>query len=106
VQKNYSWSSHQNILHNHIQQIIIPKHQTAAKVVNYINHMTNLLFLFLIALIIPPRVHAYLDPGTGSYVFQIILVSFLTVLYATKSKWKTFIDFLRKLLKRNDKADN
>ena len=32
-------------------------------------------------------VHAYLDPGTGSYLFQIGLASLFGVLFALKTYW-------------------
>ena len=33
-------------------------------------------------------VYAYLDPGTGSYVFQILMATSLGVLYAIKLFWR------------------
>lgn len=32
-------------------------------------------------------VHAYLDPGTGSYIFQIALASLFGLLFALKTYW-------------------
>ena len=35
------------------------------------------VLLFLINLLSPLRAHAYLDPGTGSYVFQLLIAALL-----------------------------
>ena len=46
---------------------------------------------FIIALVlvfvVPPRAHAYLDPGTGSYVVQILIATLLGGVVAFKSYW-------------------
>ncbi len=59
------------------------------------------LALGLSALIIPPA-EAYIDPGTGSYVFQIIVATLFGGLYALKLYWQQFKDFLTGKKKTDD----
>ena len=47
----------------------------------------------LVILMFPQTTHAYLDPGTGSYLFQIILAAFVGAAFTIKIYWtkvKTF----------------
>jgi hypothetical protein len=41
--------------------------------------------------------YAYLDPGTGSYIFQIIIAFMIGGLYAVKLFWNKIIFFFRNL---------
>jgi hypothetical protein len=36
----------------------------------------SVVFTMILAVIFPPRAHAYLDPGTGSYLLQITAAVF------------------------------
>jgi hypothetical protein len=54
-----------------------------------------LAFVFLAGLLFPRCAHAYLDPGTGSYVLQILLAAFLGASVALKIYWKKVTAFLR-----------
>jgi len=45
-----------------------------------------------------PEVHAYLDPGTGSMVLQILLASILGFLFTLKTYWWKFKEFLKNLV--------
>jgi len=36
---------------------------------------------------LPPRAYAYLDPGTGSYILQIVMASLLGSIFALKLCW-------------------
>ena len=33
--------------------------------------------------------HAYIDPGTGSYVLQVVLASILAAAFVVKSTWRS-----------------
>jgi hypothetical protein len=47
-----------------------------------------LLLAFALICIAPPRhAHAYIDPGTGNYLFQILLTSVFGALFALKIFW-------------------
>jgi len=41
----------------------------------------------------------YLDPGTGSYIFQILIAGFLGMVVAIKTSWGKISKFARKILK-------
>ena len=41
----------------------------------------------LVAFVFSHDVHAYLDPGTGSLVFQTVVAAFAAAAYAIRSYW-------------------
>jgi hypothetical protein len=43
------------------------------------------VFVILALLAFPAPVHAYLDPGTGSFIFQIAIASGLGIIFAFKN---------------------
>lgn len=53
-----------------------------------------LIFFFIIG---QKRAYAYLDPGSSSFIFQIIIAGFLTGLYFLKRFWVTIKNFFIKL---------
>ena len=57
------------------------------------------LFLFF-----PATAQAYIDPGTGSYVLQLLLAGFLGALFALKVFWRRVVGFLRDPFGRRGKA--
>jgi hypothetical protein len=63
--------------------------------------LKRLVSLFILAsfvfLLFPRFVNAYIDPGTGSYVFQVILAAIVGSLFALKIYWRKIILFLKKL---------
>ena len=48
--------------------------------------------------------HAYMDLGTGSYIFQLLVAGFLGVLFALKMYWQSVKNALRNLFSRNRNA--
>lgn len=44
-----------------------------------------IIFLLLLFFIIPFPVDAYIDPGTGSYFFQVVIASALGVFFTVRS---------------------
>ena len=52
---------------------------------------------------LPRTAHAYLDPGSGSYLLQILLAFFLGALFVAKRYWHKLKDFLVKLFKHGNK---
>jgi hypothetical protein len=48
-----------------------------------------------------PFVFAYLDPGTGSYVFQLALAGVLGAAYALKQSWSNLRQHARQLFARD-----
>ena len=61
------------------------------------------LFLALLSLIFPTQVHAYLDPGTGSYLLQIMTAALFGGAFLVKTWWKDIKLFFTKLTSRKDK---
>ncbi len=61
--------------------------------------------LVLSLLAIPVDSHAYLDPGTGSYVLQMIIAGLLGAAFAIKMSWFRIKRFLSGLFSRNDRND-
>jgi hypothetical protein len=49
--------------------------------------LSPLFLLTLLVAAIPGTAHAYLDPGTGSYLLQLLIGSLLGGLYAVKLLW-------------------
>ncbi|MCG9966648.1 hypothetical protein L9W92_01075 [Pelotomaculum terephthalicicum JT] len=47
----------------------------------------------LIAL--PQYAFAYVDPGTGSYILQILLAGIIGIPFIIKSKWNKIISFFK-----------
>ncbi len=46
-------------------------------------------------LLLAAPAHAYLDPGTGSYVFQMVVAALVTAGFVLKSVWRRLRDRLR-----------
>lgn len=65
----------------------------------YVTSLVKILVvLFLVSLIFPPRAYAYLDPGTGSYILQLVLAALLGAAFAIKVFWKRIKAFVIDLL--------
>ena len=56
-------------------------------------------------LIFPLKVYAYLDPGTGSYIFQLIIAAFVGGLFAAKLFWNKIKIFLKNLFSKGEKLE-
>jgi len=56
----------------------------------------------------PGDAYAYLDPGTGSYIFQILIAVFLGGLFAIKLFWGRIKNFCLRLMgkKVDEDTDN
>ncbi|KKU87299.1 MAG: hypothetical protein UY16_C0031G0003 [Candidatus Gottesmanbacteria bacterium GW2011_GWA2_47_9] len=69
------------------------------------------LFILLLSFLLVPayskKVNAYLDPGTGSYLFQILLGVFFGGLFSIKFFWKKIKTFFYKkfFLPHTSKSD-
>ena len=61
-----------------------------------------LAVLFLV-LLLPRDAHAYLDPGTGSYVLQMIIAGVLGAAFAIKMSWFRIKRFFTGMFSRNDR---
>lgn len=66
------------------------------------------LYIFLIvsnilALIYTDTSYAYIDPGTGSYVFQIIIAFFIGALFAVKQYFHRIKLFIMNMFNRGER---
>ncbi len=75
----------------------------------YMRFIFLLVGIFLLA---PKMTHAYLDPGTGSFIFQVIIASFLAVVVSFKKAWLYIVKpfkkvkmFIDKIFSKKDIAD-
>jgi hypothetical protein len=64
--------------------------------------ITILVALVLACLAFPRPAYAYLDPGTGSYILQLILAALLGAAFAVKLFWKDVKAFFGKLFSRQE----
>jgi len=59
----------------------------------------------LFCLAFPSFAYAYLDPGTGSYIFQLIIADTVGLLFAAKVYWRRIKGFFTGLFSRDKKMD-
>lgn len=70
----------------------------------YFKSFTMLAVLFaLFYLMLPQKAYAYLDPGTGSYILQLIIASLLGASFAIKVFWKSIKTFFANFLSKGKK---
>lgn len=56
----------------------------------------SLIFAAIITIALPGLAYAYLDPGTGSYFFQLMLGFLVGAAFTVKLYWQKIISFLTK----------
>ncbi len=57
-------------------------------------------------LILPQSAYAYLDPGAGSYILQMIAATLFVGLFAVKNFWKQIKNFFSRLFSKKDEKEN
>jgi len=60
-----------------------------------------LLCVLIVGLAVPEPVYAYLDPGTGSYVFQLVIGVIVAALFMLRGYWGKVREFAIHLLHRS-----
>ena len=70
----------------------------------FVRLLSIFLLVTLFCLIFPYRVYAYLDPGSGSYILQLVLAGLLGGFFVIKSYWKKLKYFLLNLFFRQRKG--
>lgn len=60
------------------------------------------LLSFSLSLLFPSPAHAYLDPGTGSVILQVVLAGILGAVFTLKSYWRAVKASIGKLFKKSD----
>jgi hypothetical protein len=61
--------------------------------------------MILILLFFPKTAFAYLDPGSGSFIFQILLAGLLGILFAIKLYWSKIKNQVNKLFSVTTKSE-
>jgi hypothetical protein len=51
-------------------------------------------------------IFAYIDPGTGSYMLQLLIAAFIGISFAIKVYWKKIKTFLSGIFKKNPGDDS
>ena len=69
---------------------------------NYKLIVIYLIIVISLFTIFPKRTYAYLDPGSGSLIFQIIIGGLIGGLFGIKMFWKNIKSFFLKLFGGND----
>ena len=54
-----------------------------------------IILVLLLSLVLASRVHAYIDPGTGSYIIQVAIAAVLTGLVVLKHSWHRVRGFFK-----------
>lgn len=66
---------------------------------------SNLLLLIIFFLVVSTKnAYAYLDPGTGSFILQVVAASALGGLFAIKTFWGNITTFFSNVLSKNKKT--
>ena len=65
----------------------------------------TLAVLLLGLALLPGLAQAYLDPGTGSYVLQILIGALLGGLFAIGIFWRRVVAFVRRIFTRSGDKD-
>jgi hypothetical protein len=61
--------------------------------------MTKILFVSILALVVfASPAYAYLDPGTGSMIIQLVVAGVLGALFTIKTWWRFICDFAKRLV--------
>jgi hypothetical protein len=69
---------------------------------NYFKILSWAFFLFALALMLPVRqAQAYLDPGTGSYMIQLIIAGVAGALISVKMFWRHIKYFFVRIFYKN-----
>jgi hypothetical protein len=61
------------------------------------------VILLCICITLPRKALAYLDPGTGSYLFQVLIAVGLGAIFMVKTYWSRIKQFLSKKREQDDK---
>ncbi len=64
------------------------------------------LVVGFIFVLFPSSSYAYLDPGTGSYVFQMMIAGLISCAYIGKIYFYNIKKFFKKIFSRNVKDDD
>lgn len=66
----------------------------------FISALTALIVL--LSGIFEKKAYAYLNPGTGSYIFQLLMAAVIGGLFAVKLYWNRIVSFFKDLFSKKD----
>lgn len=73
---------------------------------SYFKLLISVFALFILFYFInPQKVHAYIDPGTGSMLIQVLIALFFGALFAIKMFWKRIKIFFNGLVSTGSKRE-
>lgn len=73
---------------------------------SYFKLLLTVLALFIFTyLIYPQKAHAYIDPGTGIMMIQVLIAVFFGALFAVKMFWKRIKIFFNGLFSTGSKHE-
>jgi len=58
--------------------------------------MNFLFYTLIMVFVFPKRANAYLDPGTGSYIIQVVIALFVTGGFLIKTYWQKLKNIFNK----------
>ncbi len=62
--------------------------------------LKSCMLVALLSVLLAPQAHAYLDPGTGSYIFQLLLAAAVGLAFVVKVFWSRIKGFFAKLFNK------
>ena len=65
----------------------------------------KVIIVAILAILTPDLAHAYLDPGTGSYIVQMIIAGLLGAAFAMKVFWMRIKGFFLRVFSRGARDD-
>ena len=65
-----------------------------------------LVMFILTQLLFPRQSEAYLDPGTGSFIIQMLIAAFVGGVFMLKGYFKKVKDFFKKLFSNGEKDEH
>ena len=68
--------------------------------------ISKVIFLFILYVITAKKAYAYLDPGSGSFMFQLLMGAILGGLFTIKIYFKKIKSFFIKLFNKQKKDKN
>lgn len=66
-------------------------------------HFKDIIVITIAIILLPQLAFAYLDPGTGSYIIQMVIAGLLSVAFLIKTYWSNIKLYLvNRFSKKND----
>ncbi len=67
--------------------------------------VTACLLAIVLCLVFPSSAYAYLDPGTGSYIFQLVLAGIVGLGFVIKVYWKRIRAFFSSIFSKDKRTE-